>query len=450
MVGTRGRMRQRWIGSLGRPGALALVVAIATLLLALAPPLALPTAAQDTGDNSNSDNQFANVQLPDDWGQTDIQVYVPQTGHTLTGIMLDYWRANGTASVYGNPISEPFAAANGYYSQAFQDAVFQYRPEYAHTEQPMVRLMPISQTALTDRLDTFRPDGRRGGGGGDRDAAAWTALPQSSPTVQQIVGAGGQYVADTGHTISGDFLKWYNFNEGSYYLGNPLSQPVAERGMTVQYFDGALLMEDAQGQMGLAPLAQELAPELGIDTKRVSQGDLPVYSEELFQGIGIQPTEDDLANAGQDGVNYLQIIGDLNAPGRKWVEVSLSKLQLWAYQGNTAVMTTLVSTGLDPNPTAPGDYHVYWKLNMQTMEGYTDSSGVNWGDTEPPGGGYYWIVPNIPNVMYFSLTGDALHGTYWHHNFGNPMSHGCVNLPLQVAAWMYGWAPLGTEVWVHQ
>jgi lipoprotein-anchoring transpeptidase ErfK/SrfK len=51
-------------------------------------------------------------------------------------------------------------------------------------------------------------------------------------------------------------------------------------------------------------------------------------------------------------------------------------------------------------------------------------------------------------VMYFDNLGNALHGTYWHNNFGYPMSHGCVNLPMDVAAWMYGWAPVGTLVTV--
>jgi lipoprotein-anchoring transpeptidase ErfK/SrfK len=61
-----------------------------------------------------------------------------------------------------------------------------------------------------------------------------------------------------------------------------------------------------------------------------------------------------------------------------------------------------------------------------------------------------YTVEDVPNVMYFNLDAEALHGAYWHNNFGNKMSHGCVNLPLYYATWLYGWAPLGTEVWVHE
>ncbi len=59
-----------------------------------------------------------------------------------------------------------------------------------------------------------------------------------------------------------------------------------------------------------------------------------------------------------------------------------------------------------------------------------------------------YYTPNVPNISYFD--GDeALHGAYWHHNFGHRMSHGCVNMPLDAAALVYDWAPIGTEVWVH-
>ena len=58
-------------------------------------------------------------------------------------------------------------------------------------------------------------------------------------------------------------------------------------------------------------------------------------------------------------------------------------------------------------------------------------------------------VPNVPNVLYFDR-GYALHGAYWHNNFGTPMSHGCVNLPLGNAQWLFNWAQIGTPVIIHQ
>ena len=54
-------------------------------------------------------------------------------------------------------------------------------------------------------------------------------------------------------------------------------------------------------------------------------------------------------------------------------------------------------------------------------------------------------LPDVPWTMYF-YQDYGIHGTYWHHNFGHPMSHGCVNMQTDDAKWLYDWAPLGTSV----
>jgi lipoprotein-anchoring transpeptidase ErfK/SrfK len=66
--------------------------------------------------------------------------------------------------------------------------------------------------------------------------------------------------------------------------------------------------------------------------------------------------------------------------------------------------------------------------------------------TRMSGPGYN--LPNVPYTMYF-YRGYAIHGTYWHNNFGHPMSHGCVNMRTGDAAWVYNWAPVGTTVVTH-
>jgi lipoprotein-anchoring transpeptidase ErfK/SrfK len=62
------------------------------------------------------------------------------------------------------------------------------------------------------------------------------------------------------------------------------------------------------------------------------------------------------------------------------------------------------------------------------------------------GPGYY--LPNVPYTMYF-YRGYAIHGTYWHHNFGTPMSHGCVNMYTPDAEWMFYFSSVGTLVNIH-
>ena len=116
--------------------------------------------------------------------------------------------------------------------------------------------------------------------------------------------------------------------------------------------------------------------------------------------------------------------------GGRWIDVNLSAQRVTAYQGNTAVRSTLASTGLPGTPTVTGQFRIYVKYVSTLMTGP----------------GYY--LPNVPYTMYF-YRGYGLHGTYWHANFGRPMSHGCVNLPTGEAQWLFNWAPVGTLVKIH-
>jgi lipoprotein-anchoring transpeptidase ErfK/SrfK len=116
--------------------------------------------------------------------------------------------------------------------------------------------------------------------------------------------------------------------------------------------------------------------------------------------------------------------------GGKWIDVNLSAQRVTAYVGNTAMRSSLASTGLPATPTPTGRYRIYVKYVSTLMQGP----------------GYY--LPNVPYTMYF-YRGYGLHGTYWHANFGRPMSHGCINLPTSEAQWLFNWAPVGTLVNIH-
>jgi lipoprotein-anchoring transpeptidase ErfK/SrfK len=116
--------------------------------------------------------------------------------------------------------------------------------------------------------------------------------------------------------------------------------------------------------------------------------------------------------------------------GVHWFDVDLSDQRMYAYEGDTLVRTFVVSTGTWQTPTIIGKFKVWIKLQSAPMSGP----------------GYY--LPDVPYIMYFS--GDyGIHGTYWHNNFGVPMSHGCVNLSISDAEWAYNFAVVGTVVNVH-
>jgi hypothetical protein len=119
------------------------------------------------------------------------------------------------------------------------------------------------------------------------------------------------------------------------------------------------------------------------------------------------------------------------AAEERWINVDLSRQLLTAYEGRTPVRTTLVSTGLPATPTPVGQYRIWVKFR------YDDMAGAD----------YY--IEDVPYVMYFH-GGYGLHGVTWHGNFGQPMSHGCVNLPTSEAEWLFNWADVGTLVNIRE
>lgn len=116
---------------------------------------------------------------------------------------------------------------------------------------------------------------------------------------------------------------------------------------------------------------------------------------------------------------------------RRWIDVSILKQSLVAYEGTRPVYVTLVSTGRDglgdpkkTHSTIQGAFLVHTKHLTVTMD----------GDDE----GDEFDLRDVPFVQYFT-EGYALHAAYWHDDFGTPRSHGCINLAPRDAAWLFGW-----------
>ena len=113
-----------------------------------------------------------------------------------------------------------------------------------------------------------------------------------------------------------------------------------------------------------------------------------------------------------------------------WMEIDLTNQMLIAYRDNQLISGFRISTGTSSHKTVTGTFKLFSKYPAITMTG--------------PG----YDLPDVPYSMFF-YKGYAIHGTYWHHNFGTPMSHGCVNMNTDDAAWIYANAPVGTYVMVH-
>lgn len=128
-----------------------------------------------------------------------------------------------------------------------------------------------------------------------------------------------------------------------------------------------------------------------------------------------------------------------NAPETtKRIVIDRSEQKLYAYDGDTLFLESPISTGRDLTPTPRGSFRVYRKMPSRYMQG--PLPGIS---------DQYYDLPGVPWNLYFTKEGGAIHGAYWHTEFGNPWSHGCVNLPLDTARKLYEWTPLGTSVVVR-
>ncbi len=110
----------------------------------------------------------------------------------------------------------------------------------------------------------------------------------------------------------------------------------------------------------------------------------------------------------------------------KWISVDLYEQVAIAYEGEKAVFATLVSSGLPQWSTNEGLFNVYVRFQRTVMSGA-------YGQPD------FYYLEEVPWTMYFD-NDIALHGTYWHDGFGYRHSHGCVNLSITDAHWLFNWS----------
>jgi len=126
-----------------------------------------------------------------------------------------------------------------------------------------------------------------------------------------------------------------------------------------------------------------------------------------------------------DIAKFLPIERPESIETEKWISVDLYEQVLIAYEGSTPVFTTLVSSGLPQWSTNEGSFNIYARFSRTLMTGA-------YGQPD------FYYLEEVPWTMYFD-NDIALHGTYWHDGFGYRHSHGCVNMSITDAHWVYHW-----------
>jgi lipoprotein-anchoring transpeptidase ErfK/SrfK len=234
---------------------------------------------------------------------------------------------------------------------------------------------------------------------------------------------------------------------------DPIFEPVVISD-SVQALPAAILLGiDAEGSSSepLVTPEEELAIS-AISAQALSDGETSIESSDDAETVDANDFSDIADSVNEAGIEEeVQVLkepeSDVIAEDKtesedpvqvetdeRWIDVNLTTQTLTAYEGDTAVLSSLISSGMWQFPTVTGQFRTWIKYESQNMTGYHL--------------GYNYSLDDVPHVMYF-FKDYAIHGAYWHNNFGTPMSHGCVNVNLADAEWLYNWAPLGTLVNVH-
>ena len=364
-------------------------------------------------------SRAAALPIDPDWAPPPT-VYVPATGHTIDRLFLDLWRSGGGEFTYGNPITPEIEEKDGRVVQYYEYARFEYWPE-GNEDGEIVALGAIGAELgpppVVRRGFQGREEGRAGATAA-AEARAWTRRTERDADRIARERADYRFVPETGHGVWGGFRAFWEATGEAAYLGNPISEEYEVDRTAYQVFERGKLRWREGGAVAMEPVGAMLVERHNLPTDPERRGDIPVYDEALFVAPIAQP--------------------DADAPpavptgGGRSIVISLGEQAMWAFEGARVVRTSYVSTGTEKFKTPPGQFFVNTKIDSQTMAGVL--------------GGESYNVPDVPYVMYFTDRGHAIHGAYWHENFGNPMSHGCINLPLDVAEWIYGWAAVGLPV----
>jgi hypothetical protein len=157
---------------------------------------------------------------------------------------------------------------------------------------------------------------------------------------------------------------------------------------------------------------------------------LPVIGAGVVNAA-LKPESVAVKNSGEVASPIAQALQKLKRSQKRWIEVNLTTQRLIAWEGNQPVHAVIVSTGKTATPTPTGVFAVQYKFRTKRMQGDD------------------YDVPGVPFTMFYDGN-YAIHGAYWHNRFGTPVSHGCVNVAVDHAKWLFDWASVGTPVVVRK
>lgn len=258
----------------------------------------------------------------------------------------------------------------------------------------------------------------------------------------QRINASFSYVSYNDEAVI-DGARFYMVAQGAWMTANDIIRVTAPR------FQGLTFTETPRLTFGWVLTYLSQTPQ--VETKRTPGNERADYTGNLLNNHEIVWVYDTKNINGVDwylvGPNewvhqnvIARVIPNPTPPsginGERWIEINLFDQTIAVYENKKLVFASLVASGLDPFWTRPGLFQIYEMLESTPMRGAFEADGSD---------AYY--LEDVPWTMYFDER-RAIHGAYWRANLGFPQSHGCVNLSIGDAQWIYNWAQAGDWVFV--
>jgi hypothetical protein len=413
------------------------------------------------------------------------KAYFPETGHHLSGEMLDTWLEDGDFTIYGFPLTDPVVEDNRIV-QYFERARLELWPENAEEHPDWVvqgTLLGTWKAQQARSRSPFRP----------------VTLPDYQPNDEYY------FFEETSHTLANGFKKYWDENGGVAVFGYPISEEFEENGFIVQYFERARFEWHSENagtafEVLLGHLGREYAEAHGVDMEPFGRaGDAVEFDFGLFD----RSWGSALTNGGSGRWAFVEadVLNVRSSPGTEseildvvynrrplqltklvrgeeikgvsgwyevetggyvpavyvdplivpappityagtWVDVNLSEFYAVAYSWDTPVYVAIVTAGRGDR-TPKGVFEVQSRVENETM----DSATVGF----PPGHPEHYYLENVKFTQYFLAGGYALHGNYWtaEANFGSFSSNGCVGLMEQDAWFFWNHLDFGSVVSIH-
>lgn len=317
------------------------------------------------------------------------QVYFDDTGQVLSDPFYDAWEEHGGLREAGEPVS-PAVQRGNRWVQWFTFTRMEIAKPSLDKAQPADAVAAPVGSSVANGLGLLRLHP--------------AFQPRTHTPSDQI------RVFDNGRMVANAFLNAWEKGDTGNRLGMPISEEFSIGGTNYQFFERGALSWNPNFGVSMVPLGiVDAALHASLKLTGAKPEGVPTYAEATYTAPG--------------------------AGGAKWIDINLSSYLLTAYEGSNVVLQTYIVDGAAEYPTVTGEFAIYWKLDSQTMRGFNID-------------GSEYVTEDVPYVMYF-YADFAIHGAYWRSSFGYSGSHGCVNMSVSEAAWLYSWAPYGTRVVVH-